>query len=264
MKTRLLALALGALALLSPALHAEERRVCHVAMKWDVDAAALTFPSLRGLNGNGCYGANSGDGRIQTSGSSTSVAETTTDSNPFLGMAVDDVLLVRRSSTLVDSRVIVTYTSDSAVVVDEAVDWSTPSGGFAFQWYDFASGTTDADGWVDVSNLGPGKGVEIQWEQGDLATGLLWQVECLTNTLQPKPNKVYPGESSDCGGGTLVSGQCLFAVASVGTTAARAKVVLPEDESTCRVGVLRSGADASDATTNREQVTISFYGGVEK
>lgn len=252
------------LALLAAPASAEERKSCHVAVKWDVDAATLTFPSLRGLNGSPCFGATSGDGRIQTSGSSTSVTETTAGSNPFAPHAVDDVLVVTRSSGVADSRVIVTYTDDSNVVVDTAVDWSTPAGGFAFTWWEFFSGTTDADGWVDVSNLGPGKVAAIQWDQGDLATGLLWEVQCRTNTLDPKPNKVYPGEASDCGPGTLVAGQCLFALAGVGTTAARVEVMLPEDASACRVGVLRSGADASDATTNREQVTISFYGGVEK
>lgn len=251
-----LALLLG---LVSPAL-AQSPESASLAFAYDLDSDTPIYPTLAGKNGDPFGGGIHGTAAIETSGSSTSVTESVAGSNPFAEMAVGDVLLVRRPDGTVDKRVIVTYTDDSNVVVDTAVDWS---GGFRFEWYDASFGTAATSGWVDTSRFSGGVKFTIQYEQGDLATGFQYWVECETEGLDPKPNLVYPGETSDCGpGGTLVSNTCQIATA--GATTSRVAVVITPEENTgkCRVGIQRNGADTSDAGANIERVSISVTGRV--
>lgn len=228
----------------------------HIAYAWDVDAAALTYPALVGLGGStgGGLGQINVPIQVQTSGSSTTVSATVASSAPFTGLAVDDVVIFVRDG-VVSKRVIVTFTNADTIVVDTAITLAAGN----FSYYKFRAGTTAADGWVDMAGLGDSKTIQIQWEQGDLATGLLYVIECMTSGLDPQPAQVFP--TTTCGLGTLTTLQCLIPVASVGTsTIGRVQVELTADQKMCRVGVLRSGADASDATTNRERVSISVFG----
>lgn len=250
------------LALLAVPVSAQSVRVANYAARYDLDAAALTYCRVTGANGDPYAGVRSGGGKlIETSGSSTTVTAVTALSVPFANLGVDDIIFVRTSTTNVDMRVIAAKASGDSITIDTAVDWSAGDG-FQFTWFDTVCGTAATDGWIDVSGLSGDKIISISWDQGDLATGLLWQIECQTPGLDPRANKVYPGESADCGGGTLTSGQCLIAVADMGTTAARVSVLIPEQEGSCRVGILRSGNDTADTTTNREQISIAVRGSV--
>jgi hypothetical protein len=239
-------------------------RSANFGVRYDLDDAALTYCRVTGVGGDPYGAARQVPGKlIETSGSSTTVTAVTAGALPFADLNVNDIIFVRTSTTNVDMRVVAAKADGDGITVDTAVDWSAGDG-FQFTWYDTACGTAATDGWIDMSALSEDKTIEISWDQGDLATGLLWQIECLSGGLDPKPNKVYPGDSSDCGAGALTSGQCLYAVAGVGTTATRDKIWLPEFESACRVGILRSGNDTSDTTTNREQVSMSVRGSTRR
>lgn len=252
-------LTLVALLAVMPAL-AVAQDVAPIAYAYDLDSAAFVYPKLIGRNGDPFGGAIPGPSNIKTVGSSTSVTEVVANANPFLLLAKDDVIVVARTGaggTTTDNRTIVTYTDDSNIVVDTAINLSRTLG-FAFGWYDASYGTTDADGWIDLSNhFRFGGRIAIQYEQGDLATGLQWIVECQTAGLDPKPNQVYPGETSDCGkDATLVSNTCQFA-----TAPARAEVVfMAEQAGKCRVGIRRNGADTSDAGAAIERISIAAVG----
>jgi hypothetical protein len=253
------------LLLLAAPAAAQGVKTAQFATRYDLDAAALTYCVVKGTNGDP-YGANytGGPGKlIETSGSSTTVTAVTAGTLPFDSLGVGDLIFVQTSTTNTDIRVVAAKASGDSITVDVAVDWSAGSG-FTFSWRDLVCGTTANDGWIDVSGLSGDKVITLQWDQGDLATGLLWQIECKTQGFNQLANKVYPGESADCGGGALTSGQCLIAVADVGTSAARVSVWLPEYESACRVGILRSGNDTSEAGTNLDQINIAIAGSVRK
>jgi hypothetical protein len=250
------------LALAAPAT--AQVRTANFGIRYDLDAAALTYCRVTGVGGDPYGGVRQVPGKlIETSGSSTTVTAVTSGALPFADLGVDDVIFVRTSTTNVDMRVVAAKASGDSITIDTAADWSAGDG-FQFTWFDTTCGTTAADGWIDMSALSGDKTITVAWDQGDLATGLLWQIECQTPGLDSKANKVYPGEGADCGGGTLTSGQCLVAVADMGTTAARTSVLIPEHESSCRVGILRSGNDTADTTTNREQVNMTIRGSVRR
>ena len=224
-----------------------------LAYNWDVDSSTLTYPKLLGTKGP--FDAPiPGDGLIKTTGSSTSVTENTVGSNPFTLLSVGDVLIVTRTTGLTDVRVIVTRTDAANVVIDTAVDWT---GGFAFQWKKFVTGTTVNDGWFDVGNYHD-KQVVIEWNQGDIATSVDFRVECKGAGLNADNVQVSPATP-----GTVTA----LPVANKGYVD-RVFVSLElsganwvgTSWSQCRVGVQINGADASDAGANLEQVTIYFTG----
>lgn len=250
MKKLLLALTLA----LAPAV-ASAQYVASYSYAYDLDSAAYVYPKLVGVNGDPFAGAMPGPCNIKTTGSSTSITEVTVGCNPFTNLAVGDVITITRAAGATpDVRTIITRTDAANIVVDTAIN--LPSN--AFRWWKASFGTTDADGWIDLTGAFKNGGrIAIQYEQGDFATGFIWIVECRTQGLDPKPNQVYPGESSDCGkDGTLVSNTCQFA-----TAPARFEVVfLPEQAATCRVGIKRSGADTSDAGAAIERISISAVG----
>lgn len=250
--TAVLALA----ALLAPAVaHAQD--VAQLSFAYDLDSAAYVYPKMTGANGDPFGAARQGPSNIKTVGSSTSVTEATASAAPFTNLVAGDTILVRRANGSIDKRIIVTRTDASNVVIDTAVDWSR-TGGYAFTFFSSTYGTTDADGWVDLtSHFRWGGRIAIQYEQGDFATGLQWIVECQTTGLDQKPNQVYPGETSDCGkDATLVGTACQFA-----TAPARIEILfLPEQAGMCRVGIRRNGADTSDAGAAIERISIVATG----
>lgn len=255
-------LALGALLFTPLTILAEEQRVASFMVKYDVDSDSDIYCVLNGIGGP--WGPDiSGGAPIKTSGSSTSVTEVVTDSNPFLGMAVDDVILIGYPDGTSDTRVIVTFTDDSNVVVDEAIDLSA---GYAFRWRDSACGTTITNGWIDVSAFSRVKAV-IEYNQGDLGTGLDVLFEGMAGAIDAHEVTLYPGDipaTNACGGGTLTSDHCTLATSDAGTKAARLALDIPEGWRRVRIAINRNGTDSSDATTNRERVTAYIEGFVAR
>lgn len=237
----------------SGAYPADEPVTCQLAYDWDVDSDTVTYPKLVGQNGRSCPpAAIAGPSKIETSGSSATVTESVSGALPFTELLVGDVLAVRRPSGAVDLRVIDAKASGASITVHSAVDWSTE---FAWSWYSFAEGTAVTDGWVDTSGLQE-LAVEVLYEQGDLATGLNFQVECKSSTLGGEGLIVYPIETTDgCGLGAYDAGQCQLATDPVTAT-----IPITPPCAALRVGVARDGADTSDAGAARELVSIAIRG----
>ena len=214
---------------------------------YDLDSDSMTFGRVLGKNG----GVVNPEGipvgpQIETDGSDTDVVETVADTDPFALLDVDDILLVRRQ-TSVDSRVITTKTDAANVAVHTAVDWT---GGFNFSWLDQQTGTGVDVGWIDLSNWTEAKAV-VLYRQGDLATALLAQFECRDS---------YKTELTAVSKGYLhfpASGTMSFATAgaNVGTV-----IRIPESTGECRMGIARDGADTADTTTAREYITAYLVG----
>lgn len=240
------------MALMVGDLYAQSPDTAHFAIAWDVDDAAVTYPRLRGQRGDPFGGPIAGPETLTAAGSTTVTSD---GGAAFTDVAVDDVLIVTKPDGTADVVVVVTRTSDVEVIVDTAVTWTSVH----WRYYKFSKGTGDTDGWIDVSGFAGGANITVQYDQGDLATGLEVRWEAKTAGVDAKPITIYPGEASDCGGGTLVSGLCRFATA--GQASRNALVITGEENwSAVRVGVQRAGADTSDAGANRERVTISVTG----
>lgn len=220
--------------------------------KFDVDSDSLNYCVLTGTNGSPFGDPIRVQGNIKTTGSSATLAEFA-DTDPFTGLAQGDVLFID-TPTGVATRVIVAATSVSGVDVDSAITL-TQTGGHRFSYKKLTCGTTVTNGWIDARAYTVA--LTVQYEQGDLATGLRVRFECKGAAIGDLPVIVYPGESSDCGiGGTLSTDRCNFATA--GETARLTVVVEGGLFSACRVGLARAGNDTSDAGANIEQVTATI------
>lgn len=233
---------------------ADHVRKRHVLYRYDLDATAVTYFKLSGEGNN--TGTIAGTKPITTSGSSTTVAAVTADDLPFRDLGVGDVLFVQRSADLTtDIRWITAKASGDSVTVNAAVNWEQ-TGGFAFRWLDFSSGTADTDGWLDYSSCGTGM---LTWQLDQMnATSVDVRVEAKVDSLDTKPVVIYPGESSDCGaGGTLASGYCQFGTAGI---TARFFLVMGQGEhyDAVRVGMKINTDDGGDTGANAEMITITL------
>lgn len=252
MKKFLLTLLLAAFPLVAFA----EVRTASFTIDYNLDSTTLIYCKETGLNGDPFGGTIAGTAKIKSVGSSVNVAEDTVGTNPFALLSVKDVIFVTFPDGTTATRTIVTRTSAAAVVLDVAVDLT---GGFAFRWYKTVCGTTAADGWIDVSPY-TDKTFIAQYEQGDLGGGLDVVWECKGGSPEAAPVGIYPGEADGCGGGTLGSGVCNFATATVGTKTNRFGVENYGAWNACRIGIAAHTNDPSDVGANLERVTISFQG----
>lgn len=138
------------LLLLLPALvEAQTQRTAKLYYNYDVASTSYIYCRYVGGNGSPSGAELQGGGLIETSGSSTTISESVTDANPFAELAVGDLLIIRLPTGTVYNRRIVTYTSDSAVVVDAAVDLG--AAGVTFTWLRQQCGTAATDGWIEVA-----------------------------------------------------------------------------------------------------------------
>lgn len=257
MRKLLLIVLLAALA--APAF-AQTPKAATFAFKYDVDADGLTYCVLGGRNGDPFAPPISVSGTISTAGSSVTLTETT-NTDPFRGLAVGDVLVIANqvgpapAAQTYSFRTIVTATSVSSVDVDSAINLAG-TGGHTFGYLKLSCGTAVTSGWVNVAGASAAA-MTVQYEQGDLATGLRARFECLSGAIGALPAIIYPGETSDCGlGGTLATDKCNFATA--GELARLTVAVDGAIFDRCRVGLEREGADASDAGAALEQVTATI------
>ena len=231
--------------LAEPAL-AGESNVANLYYNYPLDATAITYCRVAGKGGSSFGSGIAGNGRIQTSGSSATTVETTTDSNPFADLAVGDILSVRGLDGAVQNRVIITYTSDSSVAVNTAWDLSSPSGGYAFQWYRPICGTAATSGWVTVAGSDVTT-ITFQLDQVNVTGGIDMRIECRSGGLGTAAVQVFP---------TCTTGSC--ATVQNYTTAglaSRTTVVITAPFNECRMGVLINTADdGGDTGANEEQI----------
>lgn len=252
MRFRFIGLVLAALLLL-PQAFADDFRYTVMTLQYDLDSTSTIYCRVGGPQ--------KGTGKIQTTGASQNVTESTTGNNPFAAIRAGDVLEVDTTPLAAaspnDFAYIITRTDSANVVVNPAVTWT---GGYPFTYWTQDCGTAITDGWVDVSGLFDAK-ITVAIQQM-AATSVSWRIECKDNTPDTTPNIVYPGDSSDCGPGTLTSGYCVYTSATdfAGTHA----VYIPEIEGACRVGMKIDTDDGGDLTTNAEQITIALSGRIRK
>lgn len=235
------------LGLLAPALAWPQGRIFYrqFVEKYDLDSTTETY----------CVTGDSsivGAQTVSTVGSSTTV--TADASTPFDPVDVGDVMTFALTST---SGAVVRYVtakaSGSSITVDTAVTLSA----VRFSFREVACGTAATSGWMDVSNYST-KAITFQLDQVNATGGIKMRYECRTAGAEAQPIRVYPGETSDCGGGTLTSNFCVFTTAGIDS---RLTLVLDEPWKDCRVAMaIVTADDGGDTGANAEQISIYFVG----
>lgn len=213
------------------------------AYKYDIDGGTATYCRLEGSNGDPYATFKSGRGRIETSGSSTTVTGVNAADDVFTGINVGDVIYVNLDGVST-FRVVTVFTSVDQVTVDSAIDLSS---GYTWSYKSLQCGTSTEDGWIDVGGwlnvlLG------FAYDAGDITTlSVTW--ECKGSHIGATPQRVYPGPASDCGDGTLNGTVCEFT--TVGD--ALSFNITDSSFSVCRIGLFTAG----DGGT-RDEVTVSL------
>lgn len=221
-----------------------------LALLYDVDSTSLTYCSMS----PSVFGPPSSVQKKVSAAASTTLAATTAGTFPFAGIVVGDVLVLQTPTATNPSAttivVITAKASNDSVTVDTAI---TVTGVF-FGFYHPICGTTDNDGWVSVGAGAKAVTLGVQYNQGDL-TAFVVRFEHKTGAPGASPTVLYPGGASNCGGlgYTLSTDRCSAATPGI---LARLEVTDWTPSGMYRVGVAFTGADASDATTNREKVNV--------
>jgi hypothetical protein len=254
MKKFILALLLG---LLPGAAFAQGVDTAYWAINYNISSSSYTYCVEKGLNGNPFGGSISGAAPIKTSGSSTTVVENTSSTNPFALLSVGDVIIVTFADGTSSVRNITAKASAASITVDTAIDLSA---GYAFRWYQTVCGTGATNGWLDVGNYAD-KTYILEYNQGDIdSLDVRW--ECKYDSPTAAPVVVYPSKNDTCGQGTQTTAQeCNFTTAGI---TSRLAVTDYSPAVACRVGLKYHSTDTSDATTNREQINLTFVGRIRK
>lgn len=242
---KLLKMAAFLLALLVPAVcWAQDtggHKSANFAYKYDVASDTITYCAVVNQQGDPYATPYDGAGRIQTSGSSTTVTTVGT-SGAFAAVGIDDVIHVRFQDGTTEDRVIITNADDDTITVDTAIDLT---GGFVWSYSITACGTSENDGWILTSGYSIVQ-FGVQYDAGDV-TALAATFECKSAARGAKPVRVYPGVNSDCGDGTLNGKVCEFS-----TVGDRLYYKMPHNAfAACRLGVAWVTADGA----TRDEVT---------
>lgn len=256
--TRLLALvvAVGLLAPLhAPLARAQTAEINYVALRYNLDRPDGNPLFCVSLGSNGAIGTAwaGGPSRVSTVGSSTTVTELAAGSLPFRDLAVKDVIRVLRGApgpTTTDVVSITAKASGASITVDTAVDWSNGVLGQKFDYRRAVCGQTANDGWFSVAAYADFT-IIVQFQQGDLTGGLSWMVQCRDGGVDSSPVQVFPA--------TLGSYQVIATASTTSTTASNALAGF-ERWNDCRVAMLATTADPSDAGANLERVRVVMLG----
>lgn len=245
--TRLALIAL----LVPPSIQAYTQRNANFMALFDVDSTTETFCRITGQNGDPFGGPVSGPAKIQTTGSSTSVTENVAGTNPFVDIAVDDIILVTRATTtgVTDIRRVTAKTDNANITVHAAIDLT---GGFSWKYLKSRCGTTNADGWVEVAGS-EWVAMTVQYEQGDLDNlSVRWYGRAAG--IGSLPVEIHPGTAGSCGSGTLANRFCDFPTAG---QASRTTYLTEAPWTSVRMGFKVKTTDTSDAGAALEIVTAT-------
>lgn len=111
---------------------------------YDVPDTDYTYPRLGSPSGHPITGREF----VQTSGSSTTV--TAYQGTPFAPVTVGSLITFRVPPDTSYVRHVTAKASSSSITIDTAVNLASPA---KFDFYPFASGQTDSDGWHYVGDL---------------------------------------------------------------------------------------------------------------
>ncbi len=241
---RRLLLALAALAFAVPS----QAQTAHFAIAYDVASATPTYCVMAGARGNPWGEPIRVNIPIETSGSSATVTAVTALSAPFASIGIGDYIYVRRPDNVTETRTVLTNADDDTITVDSAVNWSN---GFVFEFLNLVCGTTEADGWINVTRFDTIQ-MTVEYETGDLDTlDVTWQ--CKEGSIVSGPVQVYPGPSSECGFGTLSTDVCSF---STPGTDALSREIATSLFSACRMSLAFGSTDGG----TREDVDAILTG----
>lgn len=229
-----------------------EPRTANLFVLYDLDATDLTFCRVTGKTGS-AYDTTGikVEKYISTSGSSTTTSEVT-DTDPFSGLAVNDLLFVDQAPGTISTllRAIAVATSASAVVVNSAWDIENGGTGYTFSYFDQTCGTGATDGWVDVEGNSQVE-VTFAMEQVNVTGGVDLQIQCRKSGLNPQAVQVFP---------SCTTGSCdTYQNYTTAGIASSTTVVDTASWSQCRVGLkIGSADDGGDLTTNAERLTVTL------
>lgn len=247
---KLLAAAL-ILLLASPALADEQ--LARAFDRFDVDSDTITYQAYKGQKGNPYGGSISVKGKIKTTGSTTAVtAVDAAGTAPFDELAVGDLIEVRQPNGTVDRRFVAAKADADNITVDTNIDWENGGAGYDFRWWKASTCTDASCGAVGVGAFSEFN-VEVGLERSDLATGIVFLVECRsTDTWK----QVFPETA-----GTTQA----LSTAGAGTTVSRATVQITNTGyNECRVGVAKSGADTADVVNASTELFDAAIVGVTR
>lgn len=137
----------------------------------DVTGTSYTYCKFLGRGGDPFGGPIPGPGRIETSGSSTTVTGETATDDPFSEVTAGDIIVLTYGGTTYTRRV-ATKTSADQISVDTALNTT----GAAWGWYKASCGTAATDGWLDASGMWAGTFVVDVATIN--ATSVDYQVQC--------------------------------------------------------------------------------------
>lgn len=218
---------------------------------YDLDATDPTYCVTTGVGGQVRSGAIPVDQLVTTSGSSTTVAVVASTADPFLNVAVGDILIFPRTYSATtggiintrEERVVTARASADSITVNAAIE--LPVAGTTFSYREPSCGTAATSGWVPVQNLSD---VTFTINIAQLSVGsggVAVTVECRNLGVGAGANTI-------------------FAPTAYTTTGVRSFIIV-EPWSECRVGIELSGADdGSDTGADAEQITIQMVARVEE
>ena len=246
MRRRLLTL----LAFLLPALcEAQQIRSANFTYLYDLDATAITYCRLEGVDGNPFGAAKAGPANIKTTGSSATVAAVTAGTSPFANVAVTDVIEAVTTDGVRNLRVVIARADADSITVNSAWNLGTS---VPFGYRSTVCGTAATSGMIDVSNY-QNRSIVFSMPQVDATGGIDVRVECKDPGIGSNWVQVFPA----CTTGSCATVQN-YATAGL---ASATKVVIPEPTAFCRVGMLiHTADDGDDLTTHTEQLTVTFAG----
>ena len=112
----------------------------------DITDTSYSYCKFAGLNGDP-FEPMLGTGRIETSGSSTTVTAETAGDAPFTSVLAGDLILITYGNTTYRRRV-ATRVSATEITVDTAINTT----GATWAWQKAACGATVADGWIGATS----------------------------------------------------------------------------------------------------------------
>jgi len=237
-------------------VHAEEQ-VANYFLLYDLDATSITYCRVTNLNGDP-FGQpiTVTAGRLDSSGSSTTIVEETVGTNPFLAVAVGDILVANTGDEATKYGVVTAKASAASITIHSARDWSA---GYSFGILRPACGTAATSGWIDLPAKYENKVIGFHLTQiSGVTGGIDFRVECKGGYPNAQPNPVYPSSATaTCGGGTNASGFCNFTTA--GITTGNLDVMVDEAHRSCRVGLLiHTSETAETVEADNERITVGL------
>lgn len=248
MRRVVLACALSLLAVFARAQSSTEATLFAV---YDADATDPTYGKFTGVNGDAFGAPIRVNVPIETSGSSTTVTAVTASSAPFASVGVGDMLLTRTSPGATQAiRYVTARASADSITVNSAINLDV-DGGVSFDWRDFTSGTTSADGWVTLDKQG---GLVVVHLTQINATSVIVNVQGGKSSVAGTiPVPLYP-DPADTATDTCHTG--------VLTAAKTCSYRIPKFYDAVRVGLDVDTDDGGDTGANAEIITVTVTRGV--